>query len=127
MSVTITASDLRAAGLEGHFDALDEAIAAYKDGETPNAAIVSEPFGGRDALVEYVTDAVPDADHVTFPSSATATNLPDVEDHDCLVLGDCHALFTRRIGGFEPLDTFLEAIAASETFVVTAWNQYAWS
>lgn len=126
MSVTITAADLRAAGLDNHFETLDTAIEAYRGGSSPNVAIVSEPFGGREALVEYVTDELDDIEHVTFPSSATEANLPDIDDFDALVLSDCHALFTRRIGGFDVLDQFLEAIAASETFVVTAWNQYAW-
>lgn len=126
MPVTITSADLRAAGLDDHFAALDAAIASYRDGGSPNVAIVSEPFGGRAALVEYVTDQLADAEHVTFPSSATAANLPDIEAFDAIVLSDCHALFTRRIGGFDVLDQFLEAVAASDTFVVTAWNQYAW-
>lgn len=127
MPGTVTASDLRAAGLEAHFETLDEAIAEYREGGSPNVAIVTEPFGGRAALVEYVTDALGDVTHVTFPSSATMANLPDVADHDALVLTDCHALFTRRIGGFGVLDAFLESIAASDTFVLTAWNAYAWS
>lgn len=126
MPVTITAADLRAAGLDAHFETLDSAIDSYRDGASPNVAVVSEPFGGRAALVEYVTDELDDVEHVTFPSSATEANLPDLDDFDALVLSDCHALFTRRIGGFDVLDQFLEAVAASDTFVVTAWNQYAW-
>lgn len=127
MPGTLTASDLRAAGLEDHFATLDAAIDAYRDGGSPNVAIVSEPFGGRAAFVEYVLNEVEAAEHVTFPSTAEMANLPDLEEHDALVLSDCHALFTRRIGGFEVLDAFLEEVAASDTFVVTAWNQYAWS
>lgn len=126
MSVTITAADLRAAGLDAHFETLDRAIESYRDGGSPNVAIVSEPFGGREALVEYVTDELDEIEHVTFPSSATEANLPNLDEFDALVLSDCHALFTRRIGGFDVLDQFLEAVAASDTFVVTAWNQYAW-
>lgn len=127
MPGTVTASDLRAAGLETHFEAIDKAIAAYREGGRPNVALVTEPFGGRTALVEYVTDILDDVTHVTFPSAAKMANLPDIADHDALVLTDCHSLFTRRIGGFEVLDAFLESIAASDTFVVTAWNEYAWS
>jgi len=32
-------------------------VESYRDGASPNVAIVSEPFGGREALVEDVTDA----------------------------------------------------------------------
>ena len=127
MAVTITVDDLRAAGLDEHFNALDAAITQYQNGGSPNVAVVSEPFGGREALLEYVTDSVEGVDHVTFPSTATAANLPDLAEHDALVLSDCHSLFTRRIGGFDVLDEFLESVAASDTFVVTAWNEYAWS
>lgn len=127
MTGTITVKDLHAAGLDDHFATLDAAIERYRSGATPNVAIVSEPFGGREALVEYVTDELQSATHVTFPPTATAANLPAIDDHDVLVLSDCHALFTRHIGGFDVLDTFLESVAVSDTFVITAWNEYAWS
>lgn len=91
-----------------------------------NAAVVSEPYGGRDALLDELASYADGPERLTFGSVADAEgSIPDGADV-CFVEG-CRYLYTRRIGGFEPLETFVESVAASEATVVASWNTYAWS
>ncbi len=63
----------------------------------------------------------PDADE---PGRETADA---IADGGATVVSGCHHLYTRRVGGFEPLDTCLDAVAGADSTVVTGWNRYAWT
>lgn len=91
-----------------------------------NAAVVSEPYGGHDALLDDLASYADGPERLKLGSVADAEgSIPDGADV-CLVEG-CRYLYTRRIGGFEPLEDFVESVAASEATVVASWNTYAWS
>jgi len=124
---TIPVDQLRAAGLGDDVEAVAGAVARYlDDGTTTNVAVVSEPFAGREALLDYAEGLLDDATRIRL-SEAVTDDPPAVPEAGALLVDDCHYLYRRCIDGFDPLERFLERIAASDTFVVTAWNRYSWS
>jgi hypothetical protein len=143
---TVPVEDLRAAGFGDEVEKVATAVAGYlDDGTGGNVAVVSDPYAGRDALLEYAeslldgaavrVDLDPSAADGTGPSLPGSDRegaddgdpVADGEGAGSLVVADCHYLFERGIDGFEALDAFLDRIALSETLVVTSWNRYAWS
>lgn len=124
---TIPVEHLRAAGLGGEVEAVAGAVARYlDDGTTTNVAVVSEPYAGREALLDYAEELLSAVTRVRLTEAVT-DDPPAVPDEGALLIDGCHYLYRRCIGGFDVLDGFLERIAASDTLVVTAWNRYSWS
>lgn len=114
-------------GLDEELAALDAALDRFDEGGGRNVAVVSDPFGGRENLLDYATQR--------FGHTATRVNLStSTADGGVLagvttpvaVVDDCHHLFTRRIGGFDSLDRFLADVAHFDGLVVTSWNRFAW-
>jgi hypothetical protein len=62
----------------------------------------------------------PDADDPAGAVSAAIAEGPTV-------VSGCHHLYTRRVGGFDHLETLMDAVAGAESTVVTGWNRYAWA
>jgi hypothetical protein len=125
--VKITVDDLEAAGLDHLFVELEDALRDHLSGERANVAVVSDPLAGRDVLLDYAEETLgPAAERVSFTSVVT-DGLPDLPNSEVALLDDCHYLFTRRIGGFDVLERFLERVATSDTLFVTSWNRYAWN
>ncbi len=89
-----------------------------------NVVVASEPFGGRDVVVE---EALNNADTETLSFSSVndteETELP--KDGVCVVKGPRY-LYTRTVDGFAPLRRFVESVASSDAVVVSSWNSYAW-
>jgi hypothetical protein len=46
---------------------------------------------------------------------------------DIVLVDNCQCLFSRKIGGFEKLDTFLNAVTSSKKLFITTWNQFSWN
>ena len=117
---TVSAKDPESL-FEDEFGRLKQAVDAGK-----NAALVSEPYAGRDMLLDELSSHLDGAERISFGSVADAEG--DVsEDTDVYLVEDCRYLYTRRIDGFETLESFVDAVAKSEATVVASWNLYAWS
>lgn len=148
---SVTVTDFEAAGLDTQLSAIDDAISTHLDGTPANVAVVGEPFAGRDVLLSYAadmlnaTDRLDDTDrleptdrfdatdsldvsvgNVTFEDVVTDLEAVDLPNTDVVFVEGCHYLYTRRIGGFDVLDAFLERITKSESVYVTEWNRWAW-
>lgn len=132
--MTIPVADLRAAGLDEEVEALSKVVAQYLDDEKDldradsNVAVVSDPFAGRAALLDYAEELLGD-DVVRVGLESVVTDpgrLPDIPSDRPLLVDDCQYLYRRCIGGFDVLDRFLERLAMTDTLVVTSWNRYAW-
>lgn len=123
----ISVDDLRAAGLDAQFEAIEAAVERFESGGTPNVAVVTDPFAGREVLLDYAESRLPvGAERTRFSGAVPRDEVPDLDDGSVFVFDDCQYLYTRQIGGFEPLDAFLDRIALSDSLVVTSWNRYAW-
>jgi len=117
---TVSAKDLKSL-FEDEFGRLKQAVDAGK-----NTALVSEPYAGRDMLLDELSSNLGGAERVSFGSVADAEG--DVpEDADVYLVEGCRYLYTRRIDGFENLESFVDGVAESEATVVASWNLYAWS
>lgn len=121
--------DLRAAGFDDAVEAVASAVDDYRSsGAGGTVALVSEPYAGRSVLLDHAAARL-DApvDRLRLSPPAADGDAPTVPDDGVVFVADCHALFERRIDGFETLDAFLDRLALSDALVVTTWNRYAWS
>ena len=131
--MTIPIEQLRAAGLGVQVEALSTAVAEYLDEDKTldrvdsNVAVVSDPFGGRAALLEYAAELLGDhARRYSLSGIADGADLPDIGGETALILEGCHYLYRRDIDGFDRLEAFLEQLAMTNTLVITGWNRYSW-
>lgn len=99
--------------------AVEEAVALAGAGAP--VAVVGAPFGGRERVLARVADRLGARQPALTPSDG-APSLGGAT-----VLDDAHHLYHRAVGGFDPLDTFLERVADAEVPLVTGWNRHAWS
>ncbi|MDZ7687468.1 MAG: hypothetical protein U5J64_01885 [Halobacteriales archaeon] len=98
--------------------------------DPPNVAVVSEPYAGREMLVDTAFEVLGEnTERVEFSSVADAGERADYETftEENVCVEGCEYLYTRRIDGFEPLESFIDAVAESDTTFVASWNSYAWS
>lgn len=122
----LSIDDLHALGFEAELETVAEAVT-----EGRNLAIISEPFGGRNALIEYVEELVENVSRTQVVDRDADDDVvdgdADDDEIDVRIFDDCHRLFRREIGGFDRLDSFLDEMAAAEAVYVTSWNAYAWT
>jgi len=125
--VTVPVEDLRAVDVDEAFETLERAVADHVEGEHANVAVVSDPFGGREALLDYAEQLLQGAaERVRLTAEVSGTTEPDLPDAEAMILDDCQHLYRREIGGFDALDRVLEEMAMSDRLYVTSWNRYAW-
>lgn len=109
---------------------LGEDVETYENvltGHSPGPlAVCSPPFGGRDRVLERAADRL-GTDLLRLDPGDGADALPSALGDGPVVVDGCQHLYERRIGGFEPLDAVLEAVADCEDPIVAGWNTYAWS
>lgn len=86
-------------------------------------AVVADPFFDREAVLDHAENALDATRGRLAPAAGT---LPDFSARP-VVVDDCHHLYARRVGGFDPLDRFLERLASASGPVVTSWNRYSWN
>jgi hypothetical protein len=99
--------------------AVDEAVERAEAGDP--VAVVGAPFGGRERVLQRVAERLDAAQEWVTPDDG-----PPALEHPAVVAG-AHHLYRRSVGGFEPLDVFLERVARADEPLVTGWNQHAWS
>lgn len=126
----VTPEQLRDTGFAVQFDAVAETVSVADRDRGPNLAVVSDPYAGRDLLVDHAVTRLDDPTRVALEGVASGEELPELASRDAgdaVVVENCHYLFSREVGGFGCLEGFLEAIALSAPTVVTSWNAAAWS
>ncbi|SEA09498.1 hypothetical protein SAMN04488065_1806 [Haloplanus vescus] len=101
-------------------DSLDEALAV------PDAtvAIVGPPFAGREATLDRAADTLDGATRIRAGPDAPVG--PSPLDGPT-ILDDCHHGYAHHVGGFDPLDDFLDRLASASGRTVTSWNRYSWN
>lgn len=96
----------------------------------PNIAIIAEPFSGRSALLHKISERCQAREFTIIFNHLTSDEnlLHGIEKSKDIVLVDnCQLLFSRKIGGFEMLDLFLDTAASSDKLFITTWNQFSWN
>lgn len=115
----MTASPVPPVEVDGDAEGLDDALAA-PDGAV---AVVADPFFDREAVLDHARRTL-DAARVRL--GPATESVPTLDDGP-VVVDDCHHLYARHVGGFDPLDRFLDRLASASCRVVTSWNRYSWN
>jgi len=107
-------------------DDLDTLHNAFERGR--NVAVVSEPFGGRDRVVDYAVEnlAEEDVERKRFEPVHTDGEKTPEKGEGTHVYEDSQHLYTRRIDGYGCVDAFLDDAASRGKKVVTSWNVFSW-
>jgi hypothetical protein len=92
-------------------------------------AIVAAQGGGKNILLEELRDSCVRRSSVyVCKPGVLKFDIAACEDTnvDVIFVEECQQLFSRRIGGYEGLQEFLEWVAITEKTVVTSWNLFSW-
>jgi hypothetical protein len=95
-----------------------------------NFAIIAEPFSGRSELLCKISDLCTErATKIPFGHIVKDENFLQAleKSGEIVLVDDCHLLYSRKIGGFEKLDLFLDAVASSRKLFITTWSQFSWN
>jgi hypothetical protein len=117
-------------GFEEILKSIEEAIEKSDSGVRANIAVIAEPFSGRSELLYKISELCRERESKLFFNRLVSDEkfLDTLEKSGDIVLVDnCHLLHSRRIGGFEKLDLFLNTASSSEKLFITTWNQFSWN
>lgn len=110
-------------------DSFDEAVDSVREAidRGDNVAVVSDPYGGRNAVADEAEEYTLGVERVSFSSVAEADGYEMSFGGQVCVVEGCRYLYTRRVDGFAPVKSFLQTVVESDATFVTTWNSYAWS
>ncbi len=88
-------------------------------------AVTGAPFAGRNLLLDHIDQT---HDVVGRMSLSPGAGFDDIQlpESGTVLVEDAHHLYNREIGGFEPLERFIEQAAATDAHVIASWNRFAW-
>jgi hypothetical protein len=105
--------------VEGDAEGLDDALAD----PAGTVAVVADPFFDHETVLDHAASTL-DATRVRLGPGTES--VPTFDDGPVVADG-CHHLYARRVGGFDPIDRFLDRLASASCRVVTSWNRYSWN
>jgi hypothetical protein len=117
-------------GFDEILKSIEEEIEKLDSGPRSNIAIISEPFSGRSELLYKISKLCGKRkSKIFFNRLVNDENFLHIleKSGDIVLVDNCHFLYSRRIGGFERLDLFLNTVASSEKLFITTWNQFSWN
>ncbi|MCZ7397525.1 MAG: hypothetical protein O8C59_03325 [Candidatus Methanoperedens sp.] len=114
-------------GFQEELASIQTAIADFESGRKLNIAVMAEPFAGRTALLDAIEKMNPQkVTRLSFSSIVkNKITLPESPKR-IILIDDCQFLYTRKTGGFDVLDDFLELVSPSNYLFITSWNLYSW-
>lgn len=116
-------------GLEKELQEITGAIERFGSGAPEHIAIVAEPLCGRTTIVTEIRRMYGDRVHyLPLEFVISASGIPDFSTfpEDIILIDNCRFLATRRIGGFDVLDAFLQTQISSKKLFITTWNAFSW-
>jgi hypothetical protein len=117
-------------GFEEILKSIEEVIEKSDSGSRSNIAIIAEPFSGRSELLYKISELCRERETKIFFSRLVSDEnfLQIIENSgDILLVDNCQFLYSRKIGGFEKLDLFLNTVALFNKLFITTWNQFSWN
>lgn len=115
-------------GFQDEMGDIQTSIADFESGQRLNIAVISEPFGGRTALVDLIDKMNPQkVTRLTLSSVIKDKFILPEETKRIILIDDCQFLYMRKIGGFDILEDFLMQVVSSNKLFITAWNLYSWN
>lgn len=122
-------SPLELSGFNEILENIKETIEKTDLSSRANIAIIAEPFSGRSELLYKISEMCQDREtKIFFNRLVNDDNFLQIlkKSGDVVLVDNCQLLCSRRIGGFEKLDLFLNAIALSNKLYITTWNKFSW-
>lgn len=113
--------ELRAAGVVDSLEHLERAVTELQAGQ--NVALTTPPHGCESVYLAYVEEQLAAERIQRFDITNGEVTLPD---EGIIIAENCQSLYTRQIGGFDALDSFLQQLANTDCTVLASWNQYTW-
>jgi hypothetical protein len=116
-------------GYDREMREITRAIDRFGSGAPSHVAIIAEPMGGRTMVVDEIRRLYGERVHyLSLEAVAAGTSMPDFSalPQDIILIDNCAFLATRKIGGFDVLNTFLKTQITSKKLFITTWNLYAW-
>lgn len=109
---------------------IQDEIDKYDSGGYENIAVIAEPYSG----IEHIFDKI------LGDSSQKINNIKlfsPVRDTDyfsnlyagkkIILMHNCQYLYTRKCGGFDILDHFMNLVSSEDRLFITGWNKFAWN
>ncbi len=118
-----------AVGCDREMKEIERAIERARSDAPPHIAIIAEPMGGRSTIVAELRRLYGNRIYyLSLEFVVRQSDLPDFASlpQDIILIDNCQFLFTRKIGGFEILDSFLRTQIASKKLLITTWNAFSW-
>jgi len=116
-------------GYERELAEITGAIERYGTGAPPHIAIVAEPMAGRTTIVAEIRRQYGNrVNYLPLEFVIKKSGMLDFSslEGDIILIDNCQFLATRKIGGFDVLDTFLRTQITSKKLFITTWNIYSW-
>jgi hypothetical protein len=117
-------------GFEDVLKNIEEAIIQPDFVPRSNIAIIAEPFSGRSEIIYKISELCREQEtKIFFSRLVSDDNFIDIleKSGNIVLVDNCQYLFSRKIGGFEKLDIFLNTVALSNKLFITTWNQFSWN
>jgi hypothetical protein len=100
-----------------------KALEEFDSGQRSNVVVLAEPFCGEDA--GWIAEAIgSEAARIEGAYLADGHDLPD--NAKVVIVEGLHRLYSRRIGGFVPIRSFMQSVASSEQLFIATCNAYSW-
>jgi hypothetical protein len=118
-------------GFDKAVETINKAIDDTDPAKKLNIAILSLPYGGKSQLLEDII--------YTHPSHTVRTNFSSVlkkrsdiplpeKKEKIMIFDNCHYLYTRKIGGFDIIEDFLNRMLLQDNRIcITTWNIHSWN
>ena len=113
---------------EDEIKTIQDVIDNFEKGNPNHIAVISEPFSGMDYILDKITgDNSQKINNIKLFSPVTDkkffTNFHT--DKEVILLRNCQFLYTKKIGGFNVFEAFLNNISSTDKLFVTGWNKFA--
>ncbi|MDD4126432.1 MAG: hypothetical protein PHV39_01940 [Methanomicrobium sp.] len=115
---------------EKEIKAIQDEINKLESGGAENIAVISEPYSG----IEHIFDKI------LGDNSQKINNLKlfnPVKETDyfsnfyrgnkIILMHNCQYLYTRKCGGFDIINYFMDAVSSEDRLFITGWNKFAWN
>jgi len=108
---------------EDEVSAIQKALEEFDSGHRSNVVVLTEPFYGEDA--GWIETAIgPGTKRIEGAYLADGHNLPD--NAKVVIVEGLHRLYSRRIGGFGLIRSFMQSVASTEQLFIATCNAYSW-
>ncbi len=109
---------------------IQDEIDRHDSGGYENIAVIAEPYSG----IEHIFDKILGDNSQKINNIKLFSPVTDTDFFSNLYAGkkialvhNCQYLYTRKCGGFDILDHFMNLVSSEDRLFITGWNKFAWN